>query len=81
MPANVVSSWPKGPPPAKAKSASLPGWKSGGKWLGSKSLDAAGPSVQIGSVAELYSFEKMLWMLYQDTEMLRPLLAEKLRSV
>jgi hypothetical protein len=34
-----------------------------------------------GIAAELYSFEKMLWMLDQDTEMLRPLLAEKLRSV
>ena len=34
-----------------------------------------------GIVSELYSYEKMLWVLDQDTDMLRPLLMEKLKSV
>jgi len=35
-----------------------------------------------GIVAELFSsYEKMLWMLFQDTNTLTPLLAEKLKSV
>jgi hypothetical protein len=33
-----------------------------------------------GIVSELYSYEKMLWMLDQDTEMLTPLLMNKLAS-
>jgi hypothetical protein len=64
MPANVVSSWPKGPPHELAIH-----------------LISYNCALAHGIAAELYSFEKMLWMLYQDTEMLRPLLAEKLRSV
>ena len=35
-----------------------------------------------GIVAELFSsYEKMLWMLFQDTNTITPLLAEKLKSV
>jgi len=35
-----------------------------------------------GMVAELFSsYDKMLWMLFQDTNTLTPLLAEKLKSV
>jgi hypothetical protein len=33
-----------------------------------------------GIVSELYSYEKMLWMLDQDTDMLTPLLMTKLAS-
>jgi len=32
-------------------------------------------------VADLYNYEKMLWMLDQDTDTITPLLAEKLKSV
>jgi hypothetical protein len=34
-----------------------------------------------GIVSELYTYEKMLWMLDQDTDVLTPLLMEKLKSV
>jgi hypothetical protein len=50
MPPKVTSRWPKADPPPKAKSANTP-IKSGAKKVASKTLDAAGPGMQVGTTA------------------------------
>src|SRR5688572_21993892 len=50
MPPKVTSRWPKAPPPAKAKAPDTT-LKAGAKKVASKTLDATGPGMQVGTTA------------------------------